>query len=153
MSERRQTPYLPKEGNPPAINEVQGPDMADADTIDLVELFYRLLDGWKSILAFTLLGALLAFGYTNWFMKPQYRAKSTIYVLSNKESVINMSDLQIGTALTGDYIKVFDMWEVAEQVLQKLKLPYSYSGLRGMISVTNATNTRMLDISVTSNSA
>ena len=61
-----------------------------------------------------------------------------------------MSDLQIGTALTSDYIKVFQMWEVHEAVISNLNLPYSYSQMKNMLSVVNASDTRMLDITVTS---
>ena len=122
-------------------------------SIDLVELFFRLLAGWKVILALVIIGGGLGYAYTTYKLKPQYSATSTIYVLSNKESVINMSDLQLGSALTGDYIKVFSMWEVHEQVISKLNLPYSYSQMESMLSVTNVSNTRMLDIKITCYSA
>ena len=120
------------------------------DEIDLVELFFRLLAAWKLIVALCLLGALAAFGITRYLMTPQYKATSTIYVVSRKDSAINMSDLQIGTALTQDYIKVFSMWEVHEEVLSNLNLQYSYSHMKKHLSVTNTTNTRMLDIAFTS---
>ena len=71
-------------------------------------------------------------------------------MLSRSDSAINMSDLQIGTALTKDYIKVFKMWEVHEKVISNLNLPYSYSLMRSRLSVVNDTDTRMLDITFTS---
>ena len=118
--------------------------------IDLVELFFRLLAAWKLVAALCLIGALAAFGATRFLMTPQYKATSTIYVLSRKDSAINMSDLQIGTALTQDYIKVFSMWEVHEEVISNLNLPYSYTYMKNRLSVTNTSNTRMLDIGFTS---
>lgn len=122
----------------------------DVATIDLVELMYRLLAGWKMIACFAVVLA-IAFGvYTTYFVTPMYQATSTIYVLSRRDSAINMSDLQIGTALTNDYIKVFQMWEVHEAVISNLGLPYSYSQMRNMLSVVNASDTRMLDITITS---
>ena len=45
------------------------------------------------------------------------------------------------------------MWEVQEKVISNLDLPYTYNQLDGMLSVTNASNTRMLEITVTSESA
>ena len=122
----------------------------EEDTIDLIELMYRLLDRWKLIVCLALIGAILAGVYTVFFVTPMYQSTSTIYVLSRKDSAINMADLQIGTALTEDYIKVFSMWEVHEQVISSLNLPYSYSHMRGMLSVKNDNNTRMLDITITS---
>lgn len=125
----------------------------DADTegeIDLVELFFRLLANWKLIAALCLVGAMAAFGITRFLITPQYKATSTIYVVSRKDSAINMTDLQIGSALTQDYIKVFSMWEVHEQVISNLDLPYSYTYMKNHLSVTNTSNTRMLDIAFTS---
>lgn len=99
----------------------------NAETIDLVELMYRLLGSWKLLLCLALAFAITAGVYTSFFVTPMYQATSTIYVLSRRDSAINMSDLQIGTALTSDYIKVFKMWEVHEEVISNLHLPYSYS--------------------------
>lgn len=126
---------------------------AAGDTIDLVELMYRLLGGWKLIVSLTLLLAVGAGIYTTYRVTPMYQATSTIYVLSRSDSAINMSDLQLGTALTQDYIKVFKMWEVHEEVISNLNLPYSYSLMRSRLSVANDSGTRMLDITFTSPSA
>lgn len=122
-------------------------------TIDLVELMYRLLGRWKLIVCLALLFALIAGIYTVYFVTPMYQATSTIYVLSRSDSAINMADLQIGTALTSDYIKVFKMWEVHEEVISNLNLPYTYTEMRSMLSVVNDADTRMLDITFTSPSA
>lgn len=88
--------------------------------------------------------------YTRRFCNALYEATSIIYVLSNRDSAINVSDLQLGSELTQDYIKVFHMWEVHEEVISNLGLPYSYSQMQDMLSVVNDTDTRMLDITVTS---
>ena len=115
-------------------------------TIDLLELMYRLLGRWRLIVCLALVLALGAGMYTMFCVTPMYEATSTIYVLSRTDSAINMADLQIGTALTSDYIKIFKMWEVHEKVISNLDLPYSYSYMRSMLSVVNDSNTRMLDI-------
>lgn len=132
---------------------VAGSPQYAGNTIDLIELTYRLLDRWKLIVCLALVFAIAMGVYTTFFVTPMYQATSTIYVLSRSDSVINMSDLQIGTALTSDYIKVFKMWEVHEMVISNLDLPYSYSTMRGMLSVSNDSGTRMLDITFTSPSA
>ena len=130
----------------------QASHIDDTTEIDLVELFYRLLDHWKAILCTALIFAIIAGVITFYFITPKYHATSTIYVLSRRDSAINMSDLQIGSALTADYIKVFDMWEVHEEVIHNLDLPYNYTQMRAMLSVANTSNTRMLDITVSSTS-
>ena len=140
-------------GTTKAPAPASGVQPIDGDTIDLVELMYRLLGRWKLIVCLALLLAIAAGVYTSYFVTPMYQATSTIYVLSRTDSAINMSDLQIGTALTSDYIKVFKMWEVHEEVISNLNLPYSYTQMRNMLSVVNESDTRMLDISFTSPSA
>lgn len=124
-----------------------------AATVDLVELMYRLLGRWKRIVCMAVLATLAAGLYTIGFVTPMYEATSTIYVVSRSDSAINMADLQIGTALTSDYIKVFQMWEVHEAVISNLGLPYSYAEMRAHLSVVNDADTRMLDITFTSPSA
>ena len=117
---------------------------------DLVELLYRVFASWKLILALCIAGVLIAGCCTHFFITPMYKASSTIYVVSQKESAIDLSDLQIGTALTQDYVNVFNMWEVHDQVISELNLPYSYSYMRKHLNVTNTANTRMLVIEFTS---
>lgn len=124
-----------------------------AKKVDLEELTYRLLGSWKLIVCLALVAAILAVIYTFFFVTPVYEATSIIYVLNRSDSAINMSDLQIGTALTQDYIKVFSMWEVHEEVISNLNLSYSYKEMKQMLTVTNDSDTRMLDITITSPSA
>ena len=94
----------------------------EEDTIDLLELCMGLLDHWKFIAAAAAAGAVLAALYTFLLVTPLYKATSTIYVVSRNDSVLNLSDIQIGSALTSDYIKVFEMWEVHEKVISALYL-------------------------------
>jgi len=129
------------------MTPAQEPD--EAVTIDLVDLFYRLLASWKLIICLAVVFAIASGVYTVYFVTPLYKATSIIYVLS-PESIVNVSSLQLGTALTSDYIKVFDMWEVHEEVISNLNLDYPYTYMRKHLSVTNSTGTRMLDITFTS---
>lgn len=119
------------------------------DTIDLLELFMGLLAHWTLIAATAVVGAVLMALYTFFLVTPMYKATATIYVVSRNDSVLNFSDLQVGSELTGDYIKVFEMWEVHEKVISNLDLDYTYTNMASMLSVTNTSDTRMLDIMVT----
>ena len=125
-------------------------ESSEVDEIDLGDLFLQLLASWKFIVVFSILGTVISLLVTLFLITPMYKATSTIYVLSRKDSAVNISDLQIGSALTQDYIKVFDIWEIHEEVISNLDLPYSYAKLRSMLTITNDSDTRMLDISVTS---
>ncbi len=130
-----------------------GAETEQETEIDLVEVLFRLLGGWKLIVCLSLIGAVLTGVYTRYFVTPMYQATSYIYVVSRNDSVINMTDLQIGAALTNDYVQAFDMWEVQEQVISNLDLPYTYTQLRKNLSVRNPSNTRIIAISYSSPSA
>ncbi len=118
--------------------------------IDLTELMYKLLSNWKLIIGMALLLSLLMGVYSFIFATPIFEATATIYVLNPNDSAVNLSDLQRGSALTQDYIKIFNMRNVHETVLTNLNLPYTYDEIASMLTVTNDTNTRMLDITVRS---
>ena len=118
--------------------------------IDLMELFFRLIENAKKIIAGALVGMLLFAAYSFLLATPMYEATCKIYVLSASDSAINLSDLQIGATLTADYQEVFHTWEVHEQVLQNLGLDYTYTELENMLSVSNPGDTRILEITVSS---
>ena len=118
--------------------------------IDLVELLYRLLERVRYLIIAALLGALIAGIYTFYFVTPMYQATSKLYILSSKDSVVNLSDLQMGSNLARDYIEVFNTWKVNQDVIQELNLNYSISKAKSMVRVTNQSGTRILYITVTS---
>ena len=109
----------------------------------MAELFYRLLDKAKFIIVAALLGAIIAFCATKFFMTPMYQASAKLYVL-------NMSQIQLSSSLASDYVQVFDNWHVHEMVKRRLNLDYTYAQMGKMISVENPTNTRILKVTVQS---
>lgn len=126
-------------------------DYVEAETeIDLVELLYRLLEKFWIIVLTAILCTAISGVYSFFIAKPVYQATSKLYVTNSKNSALNLSDLQIGSYLTSDYQEVFKTWEVHELVIQELGLPYSYGTLESMLSVTNPSNTRILNITVSS---
>ena len=136
----QQTPYHAPESS----------QQEDEIQIDLVELFYRLLEKLAWIVAASLAGAILAFCVTYFLITPQYTATTKLYVLNASDSAINLSDLQIGTYLAADYQEVFNNWHVHERVIQRLNLPYTYKEISDMLEISNPSDTRVLYISVTS---
>ena len=128
------------------------------DVIDLVEVFYLLLDHWWQIFLCLVLGAGIAFGVTKFLMTPLYEATSSIYIVSaSNNSVVDLTDLQIGAQLTADYQELLLSRPLLEDVIKNLELmdaegekSMSTRALAEMIQITNATDTRILDITVTS---
>ena len=117
--------------------------------IDLTEYAFRLISHWKLIVCTVVLFAVAGAFYGKTKVTPMYRATSTIYVVGTGTN-LTFSNIQLGSYMMSDYIKVFDIWEVHEQVKEKLNLPYTYTEMRKMITVVNDNNTRMLDITAES---
>lgn len=115
------------------------------------ELCFRLLSNWLLITGVALLFSIAMGVFTFYFITPVYEATATFYVLDTQQgTALNLSELQAGEALTQDYIKVFSMWEVHDQVSKELELNYSYQEMEKMLSVSQAQASRMLDITVSS---
>lgn len=121
------------------------------DTIDLVELFYLLWGHILQIIACLLLGAAAAFCYTYFLVTPQYQATAKMYIVSaSNNSVVNLTDLQIGAQLTADYKELMLNRPLLEDVIEDLELDITYKDLARMVSISNPNDTRILCITVTS---
>ncbi len=138
------------------MNEKNIPVEDQEVEIDLARLFYYLLKRWKSLVIAALIGAVLAAGYTL-VQPPQYESNSTLYVLSKSTSITSVADLQLGTALTSDYVEIATSKPVIDTAIEKLKkkegIELTREKVKGMVDVSNKSDTRMLEITVTSNDA
>lgn len=118
--------------------------------VDLVEVFYLFWGNWWKILLSLILGAGIAFAATYFLIIPQYEASARIYIVSaSNDSVVDLSDLQIGTSLTADYQELLLSRPLLQDVINNLGLQMDYHALERMISITNTTDTRILRILVT----
>ena len=139
----------------PAAQAVRRPPANDE--IDLMEVFYLFWGhAWQIILCL-ILGAAATFGVTRFLITPLYEATSSIYIVSaSNNSVVNLTDLQIGAQLTADYQELMLSRPLLEDVIENLELtnaegePMTTRALEDMIAITNATDTRILAITVTS---
>ena len=120
-------------------------------TIDLYDLFYLFRQNLPGILISMVLGGLLVGMFTYFFIAPKYKATAKLYIVSSSsDSVLNLSDLQIGTSLTADYEELVLSRPMLESVIENLSLEKDVDGLKGMITISNPNNTRILDITATS---
>ena len=130
-----------KRQNETAPRALQG----EVRTLDLVELFYRVLSKIHFVIIAALIGAIVM-GVQASKSVPIYSATSKLYIVGNQGATLNISDLQLGALLTMDYTEVFRTWEVHERVRSELGLNYSYSQLQGMITISNPEDTHVLYI-------
>lgn len=120
------------------------------EEIDLVEVFYLLWGHIVQIIACFLVGAVLAFGFTFFFVTPKYQASSSIYVVSaSNNSIVNLTDLQIGSQLTADYQELMLSRPLLQDVIKNLDLDVTYRQLEKQISISNTSSTRILTVTVT----
>lgn len=78
-----------------------------------------------------------------------YESSAMVYIRGNSKS-ISLQDLQLGAELTKDYEIIFKSRPNLEKVISKLNLDYEVETLSNMISISNPSDTRILEVSVTS---
>lgn len=121
--------------------------------IDLVELALVLLDNLRYIVLFALIGALLFNAYSYFFIHPTYESTASIYIVSaSGGSVVDLTDLNIGSSLKGDYKELIMSYPVLDRVSKKLKLGWSTEQMSRAIQVNNPADTRILKLTATAES-
>lgn len=117
------------------------------DTIDLLELFFVLLDHWKSIFLVMVLCGCLAGAYNYFLIESTYRANAEVYI-TNTNTVISVQDVQLSEALTVDYEEIIRSRTVLKKVIEDQDLNMKFSELGKMITVKNPKDSHCLKIYV-----
>ena len=119
-------------------------------TIDLYEILYLFRQKIVFIIIALLVGAIAAGLVTKFLITPKYSATSKIYIVSSSSSsVVNLSDLQIGTNLAPDYRELMTARPLLLTVISNLNLPYTPGQLKSMLTVANTSGTRILTVTAT----
>ena len=135
----------------PANLQAYKPRPEKREVIDLVDLFGFFLSRLPLLIAAVLVGAVAAGLWTYFMIPEQFTATSRMYMVSaSSDSVVNLTDLNIGTSLSSDYVELMQTRPVVEGVIGELGLDYSYEQVLGMLSLSVVNNTRIVKISVTS---
>lgn len=122
--------------------------------IDLYDLFYLFRQKLINVILAFALGGVLVGAFTFFFITPKFEATAKLYIVSaSNDSVVNLSDLQIGASLTADYKELVLSRPMLESVMQNIKPNVEdIEKLEKMITVSNPSNTRILSITATSTS-
>ena len=119
--------------------------------IDLRELFGYYMSKLPMLIIAIIIGALVAGLVTVFLITDKYTASSKMYMVSaSSDSVVNLSDLNLGTSLSSDYAELMTSRPVVEEVIEKLNLKYEYKDVVNMLSLTVVNDTRIIRISATS---
>ena len=136
-----------------ALNDTPaGWDTGRENQVDLVDLFYLLWGHIWVILGCLAAGAAAALLITRFFITPLYEATSSLYVVSaSNNSVVNLTDLQIGSQLTADYRELMRSRPLLEDVISRLSLEgMTVQDLEKQIRITNTSDTRILKVTASS---
>jgi len=121
---------------------------SDAIEIDLLELFFVLLDHIWFVIICTVTGAVAAYVITTTLITPIYSSSAMLYVLTRSTSITSLTDLQTGAQLTQDYKVFITSRPVVDKVISNLDLNMNYGAFVKNVTVVNENNTRILNVTV-----
>lgn len=119
---------------------------------DLFLLFMSNL--WIMILVAAIV-AVSAFSFKFVTYKPLYESTGSMFILRQGESMEEIdysSNFNVALSVVNDCKKLLTSHTVIDAVIEENNLTYTYSQLNSMITITNPSNTRYLEITVLSKS-
>lgn len=121
----------------------------DEIEIDLLEFLSVLRTRLFSIvMTGVILAAVFGLG-TMFLIEPQYQSTSKLYIVGQSSAITSLTDLQTGAQLTQDYMVLVQSRPVLEKVIDNLGLDLEYEELLSLITLNNPSDTRILEITVT----
>ena len=130
-----------------------GKDNVQNDEVE-IDIGHILSILWEKILVIIATGiivGLAGFLVSKFLITPKYESETKLYVLNRaNDSATTLSDVQLSTQLTKDYQILVTSAPVMNQVIKELGLNMRASELASTISVDTPSDTRVLQITVTS---
>ena len=125
------------------------------EEIELTEIITTLVNNRIMIITITLITTLTAFLITTFLIKPQYQSRSMLYSLKTNDEDATISDLQMGSQLSQDFIVIAKSNPVLDLAILKIQensnILLSRKELNKMVTIENKNNTRILEITATAN--
>ena len=142
-------PFGPRGGGSGSYSNMEQPTqrsgIQQTEEIDLIDLFGYYMSRLPLLIAAVVIGAMVSGLFTHYFIL------SRMYMISaSSDSVLNLSDLNLGASLSNDYMELMKSRPIVEEVIDTLGLEYTYEQVVGMIGLSVVNNTRIVKISATS---
>lgn len=124
--------------------------------IDLKRIAERLLHRIWVIVAVSVLGAILAFGFTYYFVTPQYQSAAMFYVNNSRLSLgdttigISAGDISASRGLVDSHIVILKARTTLNDIIDRAGINKSPAELRKMISAAPVNSTEIFEVVVTS---
>ena len=128
------------------------------EEVDLKELFSYIIKKISIVVAITVLFLLTGFVYITFIRTPLYKGDTTLILVNknldnNTNQTITQSDVVLNQKLVATYSQIVKSKKVLNQVIETLKLNYSYGDLYNRVSVSNVSDTEIIKISVSNENA
>ena len=127
----------------------------DEVEIDLGRILRSLMERVWRVVIVSVLCAAMAFGYTHYFVTPQYQSAAMFYVNNNSFSVgdaalsISSGDLVTSRGLVDSYIVILKTRETLNEVIDYAGLDLTFGEISGMISASAVNETEIFRVTVT----
>ena len=124
------------------------------EEIDLKSIIQSFWEREIGMIIMVLISLILGYIYTMYFVNPVYTATSTAILANNTETSdgqnggVTQSEVTLNNSLLSTYRGIATSDSVVNTVISNLGLNISAAELKNQISVTSATNTQIIQISV-----
>lgn len=124
--------------------------------IDIKRIFGALIKRVWIVAIAAVLGAVIAIGYTFYFITPMYKSSAMFYVnnkdisLGNISASISSSDLAVSKGLVNSYIVILETRGCINDVIDYAELDLTYNYVKGMVSAEAVNDTEIFEVTVTS---
>lgn len=120
----------------------------DEEEIDVAEILYLLWNHILQIILCLVVGAVAAFAFTKLCITKQYTATTSMYIVGDTDSLVDLSSLQIGSQIKGDYQELIKSEDLMLGIIDSLDLDYTYEEFIEKVTITNPSDTHVIKISV-----
>lgn len=131
------------------------PESGGVFEIDLGRIAERLLSRLWLIVLMSVLGAVLAFGYTYYLVTPQYQSSAMFYVNNNKLSLgdttigISAGDISASRGLVDSHIVILKARTTLNDIIDRAGVSRTPTELRKMITAAPVNSTEIFEVVVT----
>ncbi|MBR7552539.1 YveK family protein [Allobacillus sp. GCM10007491] len=120
------------------------------ETISLQEIFQVIKKRMKLIIAITVAAVLVSALITLFILTPKYEASSQ-FIVSQSEPTqeVNINDIRTNVEMINTYNVIITSPAIMDQVIEELDLNLSNGALASKISVANAQNSQVVNVTAT----
>lgn len=121
--------------------------------LNIIEIVNMMLRRWWLILVMMLVGGIIAFMYTDFFMVPMYKTDGSLYVNCETESLelddsASAGKLNSNSRLATTYVEILKRRSFLTGVAADIGNKYTYKQIKGMVTITPVNETELLEIVV-----